>query len=80
RKMQTAATGMALMKAAAPRGSTCFFIERKPSRTTGRHLPLSREGARLGLEMIGSALERLSPQADVLPFAPGEILARSKQG
>ncbi|WP_163880274.1 FUSC family protein [Rhizobium laguerreae] len=74
------ASDLALMKDAAPRGSTCFFIERKASRTTGRHLPLSREGTRLGLEMIGSALERLYPQADVLPFAPGEVIARSKQG
>ncbi|NKL00462.1 FUSC family protein [Rhizobium leguminosarum bv. viciae] len=74
------ASDLALMKDAAPRGSTCFFIERKASRTTGRHLPLSREGARLGLEMIGSALQRLYPQADVLPFAPGEVIARSKQG
>ncbi|WP_029874251.1 FUSC family protein [Rhizobium leguminosarum] len=74
------ASDLALMKDAAPRGSTCFFIERKTSRTTGRHLPLSREGARLGLEMIGSALERLYPQADVLSFAPGEVIARSKQG
>ncbi|WP_027667559.1 FUSC family protein [Rhizobium leguminosarum] len=74
------ASDLALMKDAAPRGSTCFFIERNTSRTTGRHLPLSREGARLGLEMIGSALERLYPQADVLPFAPGEVIARSKQG
>jgi hypothetical protein len=41
---------------------------------------VSREGARLGLEMIGSALERLYPQADVLPFAAGEAIARSKQG
>ena len=74
------ASDLALMKDAAAQGSTCFFIERKASRTTGRHLPLSREGARLGLEMIGSALERLYPQADVLPFAPGEVIARSKQG
>ncbi|MGO8242476.1 FUSC family protein [Rhizobium johnstonii] len=74
------ASDLALMKDAAAQGSTCFFIERKASRTTGRHLPLSREGARLGLEMIGSALERLYPPADVLPFAPGEVIARSKQG
>ncbi|MBW8788529.1 MAG: FUSC family protein [Rhizobium leguminosarum] len=74
------AADLALMKDAAAQGSTAFFIERKASRTTGRHLPLSREGTRLGLEMIGSALERLYPQADVLPFAPGEVIARSKQG
>ncbi|WP_221111444.1 FUSC family protein [Rhizobium binae] len=74
------AAGLALIDNTAPRGSSCFLIRRKASRTTGRHLPLSREGARLGLEMIGSALERLYPQADVLPFAAGEAIARSKQG
>lgn len=74
------AADLALIDDAAPRGSSCFLIKRKASRTTGRHLPLSREGARLGLEMIGSALERLYPQADVLPFAAGEAIARSKQG
>ncbi|AHG45592.1 membrane protein [Rhizobium leguminosarum bv. trifolii CB782] len=74
------AADQALIDTAAPRGSTCFLIERKASRTTGRHLPVSRDGARLGLEMIGSALERLYPQADVLPFAAGEAISRSKQG
>lgn len=74
------AADLALIDDAAPRGSSCFLIKRKASRTTGRHLPVSREGARLGLEMIGSALERLYPQADVLPFAAGEAIARSKQG
>ncbi|MFS8147761.1 FUSC family protein [Rhizobium sp. BR 249] len=74
------AADLALIDDAAPRGSTCFVIERKASRTTGRHLPVSREGARVGLEMIGSALERLYPWADTLPFAPGEAIARSKQG
>ncbi|MBB3351798.1 putative membrane protein YccC [Rhizobium sp. BK049] len=74
------AADLALIADAAPRGSACFFIKRKASRTTGRHLPVSREGARVGLEMIGSALERLYPQPDVLPFAPGEAIARSKQG
>ena len=74
------AADLALIDNAAPRGSACFLIERKASRTTGRHLPLLREGARLGLEMIGSVLERLYPQADVLPFAAGEAIARSKQG
>lgn len=74
------AAELAMIDTAARRGSSCFLIERKTSRTTGRHLPLSREGARLGLEMIGSALERLYPQADVLPFAAGKAIARSKQG
>ncbi|AGS22108.1 FUSC family protein [Rhizobium etli] len=71
---------LALIADVARRGSACFFIRRKASRTTGRHLPVSREGARVGLEMIGSALERLYPQADTLPFASGEAIARSKQG
>ncbi|MBX4909664.1 MULTISPECIES: FUSC family protein [Rhizobium] len=74
------AADLALIADAAPRGSACFFVRRKASRTTGRHLPVSREGARVGLEMIGSALERLYPQADTLPFASGEAIARSKQG
>ncbi|ANK85965.1 MULTISPECIES: FUSC family protein [unclassified Rhizobium] len=74
------AADVALIDDAAPRGASCFFIERKASRATGRHLPVSREGARVGLEMIGSALERLYPQADTLPFASGEAIARSKQG
>ncbi|WP_064705130.1 FUSC family protein [Rhizobium bangladeshense] len=74
------AADLALIDDAAQRGSTCFFVKRNASRTTGRHLPLSREGARVGLEMIGSALERLYPQADTLPFAPSEAIARSKQG
>ncbi|ABC91096.1 hypothetical conserved membrane protein [Rhizobium etli CFN 42] len=71
---------LALVDDAASRGSACFFIKRKASRTAGRHLPVSREGARVGLEMVGSALERLYPQADTLPFASGEAIARSKQG
>ncbi|MDO3433715.1 FUSC family protein [Rhizobium sp. CBN3] len=74
------AADLALIDDAAPRGSACFFVKRRASRTTGRHLPVSREGARVGLEMIGSALERLYPQADTLPFASGEAIARSKQG
>ncbi|WP_183838889.1 FUSC family protein [Rhizobium etli] len=74
------AADLALIDNAAPRGSSCFLIKRQAPRTTGRHLPVSREGARLGLEMIGSALERLYPQADVLPFAAAEAIARSKQG
>ncbi|MBB3319201.1 hypothetical protein FHT77_005114 [Rhizobium sp. BK181] len=43
----------------AKRQSECFFVDRKTGGTPGRHLPLSRPGSRLGLEMIGSTLERL---------------------
>jgi uncharacterized membrane protein YccC len=43
------------------RKSDCFFVARKTPRSAGRHLPLSRHGTRLGIEMIGSMLDRLYP-------------------
>jgi uncharacterized membrane protein YccC len=49
--------------AAAKRRSECFFVNRKTSGTTGRHLPVSSAGSRLGVEMIGSTLDRLYPEA-----------------
>jgi uncharacterized membrane protein YccC len=45
----------------SPRGSDCFFVARKAPRSAGRHLPLSRGGTRLGIEMVGSMLDRLYP-------------------
>lgn len=45
----------------SPRGSQCFFVERKTPRSAGHNLPLSRKGSRLGIEMIGSMLDRLYP-------------------
>jgi uncharacterized membrane protein YccC len=48
---------------AAKRRSECFFVNRKTSGTTGRHLPVSSAGSRLGVEMIGSTLDRLYPDA-----------------
>jgi len=45
----------------APKGSDCFFVDRKTLRSAGRHLPLSRGGLRLGVEMVGSMLDRLYP-------------------
>ncbi|MEZ2127362.1 MULTISPECIES: FUSC family protein [unclassified Sinorhizobium] len=45
----------------SPRGSECFFVERKTPRSAGHNLPLSRKGSRLGIEMIGSMLDRLYP-------------------
>ncbi|PZM13137.1 FUSC family protein [Rhizobium tubonense] len=45
----------------SPRGSDCFFVTRKTPRSAGRHLPLSRGGTRLGIEMVGSMLDRLYP-------------------
>jgi len=47
----------------AKRQSDCFFVDRKASRAPERHLPLSYAGARLGVEMIGSTLDRLYPNA-----------------
>jgi len=49
------------LKVVAARGSGCFFVDRKASRSAGRHLPLSRGGTRLGIEMVGSMLDRLYP-------------------
>jgi hypothetical protein len=53
---------MGRLEDVAARGADCFFIERKTAGAASRHLPLSREGSRLGIEMIGSTLERLYPQ------------------
>jgi hypothetical protein len=45
----------------AKRQSDCFFVDQKASSAPERHLPLSHAGARLGVEMIGSTLDRLYP-------------------
>ncbi len=47
----------------AGRQSECFFVDRKTSGAPGRHLALSHAGARLGVEMITSTLDRLYPNA-----------------
>lgn len=47
----------------AGRQSECFFVERKSSSAPARHLALSHAGARLGVEMITSTLDRLYPNA-----------------
>jgi uncharacterized membrane protein YccC len=52
---------LARAAAAAKRGSECFVVDRKTSGATGRHLPVSSAGSRLGVEMIGSTLDRLYP-------------------
>jgi uncharacterized membrane protein YccC len=49
------------LDAISPRGSDCFFVQRKTPRSAGQHLPLSRQGKRLGIEMVGSMLDRLYP-------------------
>ena len=49
------------LEAIAPRKGDCFFVARKTPRTAGQHLPLSRQGKRLGIEMVGSMLDRLYP-------------------
>jgi uncharacterized membrane protein YccC len=52
---------LAQAASAAKRGSECFFVDRKTPVRTGRHLPVSSAGSRLGVEMIGSTLVRLYP-------------------
>ncbi|SEH96797.1 Uncharacterized membrane protein YccC [Rhizobium tibeticum] len=47
----------------AGRQSQCFFVDRKTSSAPARHLALSHAGARLGIEMITSTLDRLYPNA-----------------
>jgi uncharacterized membrane protein YccC len=41
------------------RGAECFMVLRDVRRTDGRHLPIFRQGSRLGIEMIGNLLDRL---------------------
>ena len=45
------------------RGSECFVVKRKTSRSAGRHLPIFKHGSRVGVEMIGTMLGRLYPAA-----------------
>lgn len=45
----------------AARGAACFFVKRRMPKTAGQHLPLSRGGSRLGIEMIDATLDRLYP-------------------
>ena len=47
----------------APRASECFFIERQSPSSAARNLPISAQGSRLGVEMIGGVLDRLYPAA-----------------
>lgn len=54
------------MEAISSRGSDCFFVERSSVRTDGRHLPIFKQGSRVGVEMIGTMLGRLYPD-QVLP-------------
>jgi uncharacterized membrane protein YccC len=49
------------LDAISPRGSDCFFVTRKTPHSAGSHLPLSRGGKRVGIEMVGSMLDRLYP-------------------
>ncbi|WP_416066336.1 FUSC family protein [Rhizobium sp. ZK1] len=74
------AADIGVLDAVALRGSECFLVTRKQMRSTGRHLPLWREGARLAVEMIGSTLERLYPtETQDLPFAAGKAIAPVNQ-
>ncbi|PXA90614.1 hypothetical protein DMC25_07490 [Caulobacter sp. D4A] len=49
--------------ALSSRGSECFVVKRKTSRSAGRHLPIFNHGSRVGVEMIGTMLGRLYPAA-----------------
>jgi uncharacterized membrane protein YccC len=48
---------------ASKRQSGCFFIDRKAAISAGRHHPHASTGWRHGLDMIGSTLDRLYPDA-----------------
>jgi uncharacterized membrane protein YccC len=48
---------------ASKRRSECFFIGRKAAISAGRHHPHASTGWRHGLDMIGSTLDRLYPDA-----------------
>ncbi|RWX75657.1 FUSC family protein [Neorhizobium lilium] len=50
------------LEAVAPRGSDCFLQRRDERRTGSRYLPISEDGSRLGLVMIGNLLDRLYPR------------------
>lgn len=56
----------ARLGAVAARGSECFFVKRHLPKAAGRHLPLSRKGSRLGIEMIAATLARLYPEDDAV--------------
>ncbi len=54
---------IARLTSVAERRAECFFVDRKSSSGTTRHLPLSSASSRLGVEMLGSTLDRLYPNA-----------------
>ncbi|WP_435999663.1 FUSC family protein [Rhizobium sp. LjRoot30] len=56
-----AATRVCLERVAT-KGTASFFIKRKAPPAAGRHLPLSHQGSRLGIEMLGASLDRLHPE------------------
>jgi uncharacterized membrane protein YccC len=53
---------LAVLDRAAARGADCFTVQSAPRQPSRRHLPIFRQGSRLGMEMIGSLLERLYPK------------------
>jgi uncharacterized membrane protein YccC len=48
-----------ILERVSGRGAECFVISRDVRRTDGRHLPIFRQGSRLGIEMCGNLLDRL---------------------
>lgn len=51
-----------LLERNSVRGSECFLLRRPARNAGGRHLPIFRQGSRIGVEMIGNLLERLYPE------------------
>lgn len=46
----------------AAQGAQCFLLPSAPRKVGGRHLPIFKDGSRLGVAMIGNLLDRLYPQ------------------
>jgi uncharacterized membrane protein YccC len=56
-------TNLARVASVAGRESECFFVDRKVPTSSARHHPHASKGWQLGLDMIGSTLDRLYPDA-----------------
>lgn len=51
------------LDAASVRRSECFFAEMQERPQPSRHLPVFKDGARLGVDMVAAMLDRLYPKA-----------------
>jgi uncharacterized membrane protein YccC len=59
---ETIASTQVTLAAVMVRGSDCFRLPRDTRWTGGRHLPIFRDGSRLGVAMVGNLLDRLYPR------------------